>query len=220
MDRATAISEIDKVFSAYRRLRPSDKRLLKALKDGKLYELYVLSFVIVDLVKRGFRVTFQGHTLKFKGSPGRIKRSDPHFVIVPPNPAVGRFWLFVDIEFETLGSKQISVSDNSLRHEIDIVVVSVDNGYPKNSDIILGVECKAVANFSKSILKEVLGVRRELSLLQSPTPSLLSAFGGKPSLSIPADPASEYWLAYIDPAGNSYRESPGAFGIEFKHLQP
>ena len=40
-----------------------------------------------------------------------------------------------------------------------------------------------------------------------------------PSVSIPANPPSEYWLCYIDPAGDSYKESPQAFGVEFKCLQ-
>jgi hypothetical protein len=220
MDRVAAISEIKNVFSTYKKLQAVDTQILKALKDGKLYELYVLSFVVENLSKRGFALTFKGNTLKFKGSPGQIKKSDAHFEIKSPRAAAPPLWLFVDIEFETLGSKHTSVSDNSLRHEIDIVVVSVNAGYPTFNDIALGVECKAVANFSKSTLKEVLGVRRELSYLHAAKPSLLSNWGGAPSVSISADPPSEYWLAYTDPAGNSYSDSPSAFGVEFKHLQP
>jgi hypothetical protein len=102
--------------------------------------------------------------------------------------------------------------------KIDIVVLDILNGYPAYGNIALGVECKAAANFSKSILKEVLGVRRELSLLQARTQSSLSTLGGTPTLFVPAQPLSEYWLSYLDPAGNEYKESPQAFGVEFKHM--
>jgi hypothetical protein len=164
-------------------------------------------------------VAFIGRDLKFKASPGQIKTTDPHFRLIAPSSG-STFWLFVDIEFETLGSVQVPVQDNSLRHEIDIVVVDTSAGYPTFAQIALGVECKAVANFSKSIVKEVLGVRRELSLLSSPRPSVLSQNGGKPSINVPANPPSEYWLAYIDSHGDAYKESPAAFGVEFKHLEP
>jgi hypothetical protein len=218
MDKVAAIAEIKKIFSAYKALQPKDRQLLKALGDGKLYELYVLSRVIQDLATRGFICTFIGSSLQFKAIPGKLKTSDPHFEITPPKQGTTLLYLFVDIEFDSLGSHHVSVSDKSLRHEIDIVVVDVNAGYPSCKNIALGVECKAVANFSKSILKEVLGVRRELSLLDRANPSVLSQCGGKPAVAVPANPASEYWLAYIDPAGDSYKESPAAFGVEFRHM--
>jgi hypothetical protein len=218
MDKAAASKEIKNIFSTYKKITSTDRQIVNGLNKGKLYELYVLSWVVSDLAKRGFILTFKGASLQFKGSPGKIKKSEPHFEIISPNRTAPSLYLFVDIEFETLGSKYVGVSDNSLRHEIDIVVVDVDSGYPTYKNIVFGVECKAVSNFSKSILKEVLGVRRELSLLDGQTKSLLSAQGGRPSVTVPADPPSEYWLAYIDPAGNFYRESPAAFGVEFKHM--
>lgn len=218
IDRATASKQIKKILSAYKTITPQDRQVLKALDEGKLYELYVLSWVVQELSTRGFVLTFKGPSLKFKGSPGMIKKTDSHFVITSPNAAASPIYLFVDIEFETLGSNHVSVTDNSLRHEIDIVVIDTNSGYPRFDHILLGVECKATANFKKHVLKEVLGVRRELSLLQSQKRSLLSTLGGKPSVTVPADPPSEYWLAFIDPVGNAYKESPAAFGVEFKHM--
>jgi hypothetical protein len=218
MDRATAISHIKTVFAQYKTIVPDDEQRLQDLTKGKHYELYVLALVIERLRARGFGITFKGTTLKFKGSPGRIKLSDPHFELVSPRG--NNLWLFVDIEFETLGSSQLpGVHDQSLRHEIDIVVVSVTRGYPKNDEIALGVECKAVAKFTKSIVKEVLGVRRELSFVTSPVPSTLSLLGGV-HVDVRANPPSEYWLAYTDVAGDQYQSSPSAFSIEFLHWQP
>lgn len=219
MDEPAARREIARIFSAYKRLSAGDRDRVNKLRGGKLYELYVLSYVLERLRARGFRISFYGRTLRFKSSPGQIRRADPHFELRSPTTGAA-YWIFVDIEFETLGSARVQVSDRSLRHEVDIVVVSVDSGYPKHSDILLGVECKAVANFSKSILKEVLGVRRELSLVGRSQSSLLSVAGGSPNVDVPADPPSEYWLAYIDPIGDVYAESPKAFGVEFMHLAP
>jgi hypothetical protein len=69
------------------------------------------------LAQRGFVITFKGSSLQFKASPGKIKISDPHFVIYHPALNAEPRYLFVDIEFETLDSKQVSVTDKSLRHE-------------------------------------------------------------------------------------------------------
>jgi hypothetical protein len=218
MNRANADTEIQRIFSAYRTLTTADKNLLRTLNDGKLYELYVLSRVVEELDGRGFTLTFSGTTLKFKWSPGRIRPGDPHFVVYAPTGATRR--LYVDIEFETLGSGKVPVCDKSLRHEIDIVVVDTISSYPQHNEVLLGVECKAVAKFSKSIVKEVLGVRRELSFFHRPQRSRLSSLATKGVVYVAADPPSEYWLAYVDVAGTGYRESPAAFGIDFKHWQP
>ena len=50
--------------------------------------------------------------------------------------------------------------------------------------------------------------------------SRLTAVGGSPALSVRAEPASEYWLAFIDDDGLHYRESPAEFGIELRHIEP
>jgi hypothetical protein len=63
-------------------------------------------------------------------------------------------------------------------------------------------------------------MRRELSLLVNQQDSMLTLHGGAPPVTVRAGPASEFWLAFIDPKGDQFRESPAAFGVEFKHLQP
>jgi hypothetical protein len=134
MNRQAAVSAIQSIFVKYKNIAATDTKLLQSLTDGKLYELFVLSHVLENLRQRGFKLTFQGTTLKFKASPGKIKLSDPHFLVNSPQ---GPDWhLFVDIEFETLGSTQAQGGhDKSLRHEIDIVVVSVTSGYSRGSAI-------------------------------------------------------------------------------------
>jgi hypothetical protein len=220
MNKATAATEIQKVFAAYKAQTPADTRLLNALKKGKLYELYVLAKLVENLAKRGFVLAFQGKNLAFKGAHGKVKASDPHFVVSKPGSSKADFRIFVDIEFETFGRHTGVPADRSARHELDIVVVvgSFSSGYPRYSDLALGAECKAVANVEKALVKEALGVRRELSLFVDKTPSVLTVAGGSPSVDVSANPASEFWFAFLDPVGDLYANSPSAFSIEFQHF--
>ena len=231
--RANAIAEIQLIFGAYRKTRPDDPAVLATLTDGKLYELFVLSDLLTKLSYRGFTLTFVGSTpsagaaagahstLKFKASPGKIKTSDSHFEVRARGSRQVHYRIFVDIEFDTLGYSLHRASDYSRRHELDIVVTSASSGYPAHNEIALGVECKAVANFGKSLIKEALGVRRELSFLREhATISTLSRVGGHPSVSVAANPPSEFRLAFIDPKGTNYVQSPAVFGIELEHVQP
>jgi hypothetical protein len=222
MNRNQAITEIQKIFAKYKSLTPADQRLLKALKSrkGKLYELYVLAKLVVDLRKRGFKIFFKGTTLKFKASPGVIKPSDPHFTVRKPGSTTDDFYIFVDIEVETLGYGIVGNADLSRHHEVDIIVTTATSGYPDPDEIALGVECKAYAHFEKGLVKEALGVRRELSRLTAEQTSTLSVAGGTPAIKIRATPASEFWLAFTDPKGLQYKQSPSAFGVEFKNLKP
>ncbi len=218
MNRGQAIADIKAVFGAYKAVSSRAGARFRRVKAGKLYELWVLSEVVQDLRARGFRLTFKGRTLKFKGAPGQIKTSDSHFQILAPNGAL--LWLFVDIEFQTLGSTRAPVSDYSRLHELDIVVVTKLSANPRHDEVALGVECKCVAKFGKHLVKEALGVRRELAYFSDwLQDSLLTDVGGA-QVKVRAEPASEFWLAYIDAKGDQYDESPAAFGIALKHLQP
>lgn len=218
MDKSRAINAITSIFQRYRSLTPTDQGFMSTLGQGKLYEMYVLSELLIDLRRRGFFLRFSGQTLKFKQAAGKIKLADPHFRLTAPNQTDLR--LFVDIEFLTLGKLLSNTSDLSDRHELDIALVDATPDYPSPHNILLAVECKSTANFGKSILKEALGIRRELSLLQPNVPSRLTRLGGSRSVSVPAVPASEFWLAYVDAAGTNYSQSPSAFGIDFRHFQP
>lgn len=225
--RARAIKEIQRVFAAYRSKQPGDRKLLAALKDGKLYELFVLSKIVTDLTSRGFNLTFVPSKaaptkLKFKAAPGMIKTSDAHFELRAPHSSGTAYRLFLNIEFDTLGHHHTASGwDNSRRHELDIIVTTATGGYPAHDEIALGIECKAVANFTKDLLKEALGVRREMALfIGHQQHSTLTLAGARPSKVVAANPPSEFIVAHIDPKGSSYQLSPKVFGIDFEHVQP
>lgn len=216
LNRPAATSVIDRVFALFLMSTSTHHPDLDSMSNGKLYELYVLSELIDEIANRGFQIEFMGSTLMFKSAPGKIKTSDPHFRIISPNGVP--LWIFVDIEFCTLGSSKMPVTDLSGTHELDIVVVMATPDYPQNDEIVMAVECKSGV-FRKRLLKEVLGVRRELSYFDRAQPSLLTCLGGNPVL-VAASPPSEFWFAYLDPAGDQYSNSPAAFGITFKNIEP
>ena len=196
----------------------------KPLEKGKIYELYCLSRTVKELKSRyGLFVIFngKGRSIDFKASPGKLDRNKSYFVL---QGRMETFELHTDIEFLTLGidlQANARPLDRSQYHEIDIMVLKAGVlGRPKFSHLALGVECKAHANFSKQTLKQVLGVRRELSLVDELQPTKLATASKLLVPRVRAAPPSEYWLAYPDPGGNHYKESPNAFGIEFKHWCP
>ena len=220
MKKEEAEKEIQAIFEDFEAVTDIDKELLSGLSQGKLYELYVLASLLTDLKKRGFSIALTQDTLKFKGAPGLIHHSDPHFVVGAPNGPKLR--LFVNIEFQTQGILLSTKrgTDRSAYHELDIVLVEESaTGCPRYDEIYLAIECKS-GKFGKNFLREVLGVRRELSLYWHCQPSRLTTVGGTPPVWVQAKPASEYWLAFIDDDGQHYRESPAEFGIELRHIEP
>ena len=217
MNLSAAKTEVDAFFQGFGvNARPE---LLRRGK-GKVYELYCLAKTI-EFLKRfvGVSVRFVGTIVDFKSSPGKIDRTKSHFVISGHGPDLE---LHTDIEVRTLSSTHvIGATGPSSYHEIDLVLVerAQDGQRPAHDQIVLGVECKSHANFKKEILKQVLGVRRELSLLNL-APSKLQAFLLGQLHKIHADPPSEYWLAFTDPKGERYGLGPAVFEIQFKHWCP
>ncbi len=220
MEREEAEKEIQAIFEEFKTITDVDEELLSGLSQGKLYELYVLAYLLTDLKRRGFVIALTKDTLKFKGAPGLIHLNDPHFLVAAPDGTGLR--LFVNIEFQTQGVLRSGNpgTDRSAYHELDIVLVEGSAiGYPRYDQIYLAIECKS-GKFGKNFLREVLGVRRELSLYVDEQDSRLTGVGGGPAVSVRAEPASEYWLAFIDDDGLHYRESPAEFGIELRHVEP
>ena len=187
---------------------------------GKVYELYCLARIVEFLHGLpGVSVRFHGSSVDFKASPGMIDRNRSYFVV---DGMGSELELHTDIEVRTLSSSLPGgVRGLSSYHEIDIVLVAgaQDRQRPAHDQVILGVECKAQANFKKDIVRQVLGVRRELSFYPGRASMSLIRRQGRPHY-VNAAPPSEYWLAFVDPKGMGYRIGPQRFGIEFKHWRP
>lgn len=215
LDKANAINEIDRILKSVSAVSTMMLAATAGLTSGKLYELYALSKVLEELATRGWTASFVGVAITMKASPGFIKSTDDHFELTHPCHA-GTVAIHTDIQVATLGSTVGTVTDRSEYHEIDIVAVDASvTGMPTVGELLLGVECKAVANFEKSFVREVLGRRRELSYLTPPLPCSLDGL-----VTMNANPPSEYRLVFIDPAGTRYAQSPAIFSVLLEHWQP
>ncbi len=226
LDQAKAKKAISTFFNTHKACM---KATLVKSTGGKIYELYCLARTL-EWLRSTYGVSIRltnGTAVNFKASPGNIDRSRSYFIV---SKHAEFLELHTDIQVQTLGASNIGGwVGRSGYHEIDLVLIdpNVPDGHmPRHSEVALGVECKSNAKFEKGIVKQVLGIRRELSLLSQPTRSELDkVFGpainlGGYSPFVNADPASLYWLTYIDQSGDDYAGSPGFFSIEFKHWQP
>lgn len=218
LSSAKAKAEIKSILDTVSGVTKDAMKPIGQLKGGKLYELFVLSQLLKVLRMRGFRPKFIGNKIKLKASPGGINLSDPHFELRHGHDGPPEFRVFTDIQVQTYGASVLStVTDYSGYHEIDLVVLlnNATAGKPAHDQMALGVECKGTANFEKSFVREVLGRRRELSLLDNRTPCMLDG-----SVQLRANPASEYWLIYLDPTGDHYKQSPAFFDVRLEHWMP
>ncbi len=227
MNRVNAEAAILSVFSAYGIARSAIPAGASSYVRGKVYELYVLTLVIRYLRRLGYGVSFSHPrgTVQFKASAGLLKASDPHFFAAQPGVSPS-FDIYVDVEFQTLGSARLksgATSDLSEHHEIDIGVFTygLNNVRPAHTDVALAVECKAVVSLPKSVIRGMLGLRRELSLLASrQRRTVIAQAAGRSRPTVPADPASEVWLVTTDASVSRYSNSPSEFGIRCIYKNP
>ncbi|MBG7614693.1 hypothetical protein IWC96_05275 [Brevundimonas sp. BAL450] len=218
LDEEACADEIVAIFDQVTSLTPMQIVHAVHATRGKLYEVYCVGRLLAQLHgDHGLTPTYTGTgPLRLKASGGYADPLSPHFMLFDGGVLVGR--VYTDVEVMTLGAEVAlahgaTITDLSAYHEIDIVVLA-DQHQPRPSpgEVLIGVECKAVAEFEKSFIREVLGRRRELSFYRPDT----TAFGA----AIMASPASDYFLAYIDPAGNRYSQSPAVFEVRLEHWVP
>jgi hypothetical protein len=188
-----------------------------SLTSGKLYEAQVLSVVLKRLHEdEDFRIVLMNSTfIPLKSAPGPINPRYPHFDLFQHGTKVAELW--TDIEFLALsydrsgGSAPPSPGDY---HELDIVVIDPGlSGRPPHQTIWLGVECKNTG-YTKNLLKGILGIRRELSLLDHRHPTHFSKW---PRQMVPANPPSCLVVYSTDPAVLNYASPGEVFGIDFFH---
>jgi hypothetical protein len=189
----------------------------QSLTAGKLYEAHVLSLVIEALsVHEGYQIVLKNSTLlPLKSAPGPINRIYAYFELRRNGSLRAEMW--TDVEFLSLSCDQRENTYSPGKgdyHELDIIVAkSGVSGRPRHSHIWLGVECKNTG-YTKSLLKEILGIRRELSFLRAEQPTRFTTW---PRPMVPADPPSCLIVYSTDEAVTGYC-SPGAvFGIDFVH---
>jgi hypothetical protein len=187
------------------------------LTDGKLYESYILAVLAEKLtLQEGLTLRLvTGTEIRLRSSGGPIDPQYPHIDVYRNANKVAEIW--TDIEFLTLSHQLRGSPPKRLAgdlHELDIVMVdSSTTDYPRHDSIWLGVECKNTS-FDKKLLKQVLGVRREMCFLRD---SKLTKFKSWPRSQIPADPASCLLVFSTDSDVTRYTSPSAIFGIDFFH---
>ena len=189
----------------------------QSLTVGKLYEAHVLSLVIEALAtEEQFAVTLVNSSLlPLKSSPGPINRSYAHFELRRGSVLCAEIW--TDVEFISLScasqGRQNAVQNGDY-HELDIMIADPGlTGRPLFTQVWLGVECKNTG-YGKHLLKEILGVRRELSFLHDEQPT---KFRRWPRTHVPAQPPSCLMVYTTDAAVTNYAAPGQVFGIDFVH---
>jgi hypothetical protein len=186
-----------------------------AMTAGKLYEAHVLSRVIEALAtQEGYSIRLINSTfLPLKSAPGPINRGYAYFELRQSGTLRAEIW--TDVEFLSLScdrrGKKYS-PDLGDYHELDIIVTMPGlNGRPSYAEIWLGVEFKKTA-YTKNLLKEILGIRRELSYLQDEGPT---RFAKWPRTIVPAYPPSCLMVYTTDQDVANYSGPGDVFGIDF-----
>ena len=193
------------------------KLVPQSLTSGKLYEAHVLSIIIEQLsTQEQLDISLINSSfLPLKSSHGPINRSYPHFQLRRGTELIAEIW--TDIEFTSLSHAQRGAPSPTQRgdfHELDIVITEPGaNDRPRHSQLWLGVECKNTG-YTKGLLKEILGIRRELSLLQAPQ---VTHFSRWPRTHVPADPPSCLMVYSTDATVSEYSTPGTVFGIDFVH---
>lgn len=187
-----------------------------SLTAGKIYEAYVLGLVCQQLrSKEGLKLTLIGSKrVTLKSSPGPINQNYPHIRVTKDNQHVANIW--TDIEFTALSAAHAATSASSYGqyHEADIAVVAINcHSRPYPTEVHLLVECKNTG-YQKNLLREILGIRRELSFLAHPQATFFSTW---PRPQVPAEPPACICVYSTDPSVSNYSAPGQFFGIDFYH---
>jgi hypothetical protein len=206
---------IDKVVDGYRTAVPPGSIFSTKLAAGKTYEAWVLCKLLERLqADERYTVTLPASaTVTLRSSHGGIDPAYPGFKLTKPGEPTLEVW--TDVEFMTYSYSDRGSPRKPERgdfHELDVLVVPEGcTGRPKHSDVRIGVECKHTA-YSKELLRAILGVRRELSLLVQAQPT---GFGKWPRKEVPAHPPSCLLVYSTSPKVSLYSTPGWTFGINF-----
>ncbi len=190
-------------------------------KAGKLYEAFALALVCDSLRhEEGLRLVISaGEKVYLKRGTGPINRMYPYIEVYRGDALVAEIWTDVCFLAQSYlmaggrgpGSRTPKYGDF---HELDIVMVDAGtNGYPLPEQIWLGAECKNTG-MQKGILKEVLGVRRELSLLHERSET---KFRHWPQATARSNPPCCLLLYSSDEAVENYARAGSFYDIQFVH---
>lgn len=226
MTRSEAVRRLREILGRYSSARPADvgNSVPASLGAGKPYELYCLATLLEHMVvHEGLQYQFVhsgGLQFRLKGGP-----RSPDYAHIHAFDRNGDYFgtLWTDVTFAGLSAHEhvcaYSLSPGFGRvHELDICLVRTrqDFSHICHHEILVGVECKD-RDFTNALLKEALGVRREMTLLRHGQ-AQATGLAQPDRAYVPADPPS--WLYVFSSTTTIERyNAPGSFyGIHFSHV--
>ena len=156
-----------------------------------------------------------GKTIVLKTGGGPINKNYPWIEVKKEGVLIGE--IFTDIYFISM-SYSLNQSNRKPTpgeyHELDIVMTKPrGNGMPRHDEILIGVECKNTKKYRKSLLKEILGVRREMGLLAGTL--VATEFSQWPSTTVPSSPPSCLLVYSTSNKVKNYSRPGETYGIDF-----
>jgi hypothetical protein len=163
-------------------------------------------------------VLSRGTSVEFRSKGGKLERGRwPHVELrLPDHGTIGEIW--TNVEFRSLSaartSRVVRHPPYGDAHELDVVVLrpGLPDGYPNPEDIQVGVEAKH-RPYTKALLKELLGVRREMAFVSPPRQNPFVWW----TATVPASPPSGLigYCSDVDVA--RYAGSTAFYGVELEH---
>lgn len=191
---AAVTSKIQSVFNSALGPGTGLQASLAGVVASKLYEARVLAELLEKLTLDGYTFVVINGSVGLKAAPGPINTAYAYIKVFSSKSHRANIW--TDVEFVGLSSYLLagntSPSARGEYHELDIVVCDPKaTGRPNSDQVYVGVEAKHWAHIPKKLLREVLGVRRELSFVERsrkfamtnlnfPCPSLEPLNGAEP----------------------------------------
>jgi len=224
MTEVGAVNRLQQILRLYASARPSHVRgAVPTLGKGKPYELYCLADLLEKLaVTEGLYYQFiHRGSLQFRQKGGPCSASFAHLHAFQNGAYFGTIW--TDVVFAGLSAhdrvcQQQQTTTFGQLHELDICMVNNDgDGIICHEEIMVGVECKD-RPFTNGLLKEVLGVRREMSFVQRGRPPFYTGLSEPTLAEVHSYPPS--WLFVRGSNSNIQRyATPGDyFAIRFEHV--
>jgi hypothetical protein len=169
--------ELEKALGAALNLQMSGPKSSNAdlmqWAGGKLFELYAFVKLLKEFeVAGGYALKAKNLTKSgsyvFNGGPGRLDPSNSHIAIVKLGVEVATIWQ--NVEFTGIGYTPGAKEREGDYHEADVLVLNGRSPLGKkqrpNADqLLLVMECKFTAEMPKVFLRNMLGLRRVMSLL-------------------------------------------------------
>lgn len=183
----------------------------KPMLEDRAYELRCLTRLMQEGASLGMSFALaNGATLKLRGSHGPISPRFSHIVVTQKGRIIGHLWNNVQFfGLSLIGPCSPKEALKRHAHELDVALVKpsrlpqAGNWYPHPSEVIVGLEAKN-RPYSKALLREALGTRRELSYLRGRLKR--SRFGwpqqkfrASPHVSLVAMSSSSLITDYADP---------------------